>query len=416
MLCQLDRNADMSSLGGRPSAAADFTAEYYPSSSSTPGKLKSLHITDSVTYGTQWGAVMEGLALFDKCQSLNAYDSVVPALGLKMTHKTVITDQPPNSIMRCPGHFQGCFFTENAVEAVAADLGVDVDVVQEANLDPDTRSAWAALKAQVGPPGGGGGGVPALKASIAAFNKAHRWRKRGMHMMPQKYKLQSNIFVEKVLLAIHSDGSVVVDHSGIEMGQGINTKVLQAVSMELGKTTPGTPLAMSKLQLVEAKSTDLYSSATPTWGSGTSEVVVGSAIKACDILNKVLKKYAAPGQSWEQIVSAAAAAGADLSSTSQHQMLVDGGTYSIYAAACSVVELDALTGENEILSADIVYDCGVSLNPEIDIGQVEGCFVQAAGMLLTEEQTYSKSDGRLISNGTWDYKPPSSLDIPIKMR
>merc|ERR1712046_183093 len=85
------------------------------------------------------------------------------------------------------------------------------------------------------------------------------------------------------------------------------------------------------------------------------------------------------------------------------------------AAACSVVELDTLTGEYHILSTDIVYDAGTSLNPEIDLGQVEGSFVKAAGCLLTEEQTWSKQDARLISNGTWDYKPPLSLDIPIAM-
>ena len=220
-----------------------------------------------------------------------------------------------------------------------------------------------------------------------------------------------------MLVTIHADGTVTVDHSGIEMGQGINTKVLQAVSMELGKSTKGVPVAMTKLSLVLPKNTNNYSSATPTWGSGTSEVVVGAAIKACDTLNSRLKAYVAknPSGTWEEIVAAASSGGVDLSASHSHTMLIDGGTYYIYAACCSVVELDSLTGEYEILSADIVYDAGVSLNPEIDIGQVEGCFVQAAGCLLSEEQTWSKTDGRLVSNGTWDYKVPSSLDIPVSM-
>eukprot|EP00463_Aulacantha_scolymantha_P001687 TRINITY_DN2315_c0_g1_i1.p1 TRINITY_DN2315_c0_g1~~TRINITY_DN2315_c0_g1_i1.p1 ORF type:complete len:162 (+),score=27.10 TRINITY_DN2315_c0_g1_i1:29-487(+) len=78
-----------------------------------------------------------------------------------------------------------------------------------------------------------------------------------------------------------------------------------------------------------------------------------------------------------------------------------------------MVELDVLTGECTIISADIFYDCGISLNPGIDIGQVEGSYVQSAGFSLFEEQIWSSVDGRLVTNGTWEYKPPCALDIPI---
>ena len=85
------------------------------------------------------------------------------------------------------------------------------------------------------------------------------------------------------------------------------------------------------------KSTDQYSSATPTWGSATSEVVVEAAIKACNTLNKALKPYATkdPTGTWEQVVAAAAAGGADLSAAHTHRLGLDGGTYYVYAACCS---------------------------------------------------------------------------------
>jgi xanthine dehydrogenase/oxidase len=92
-----------------------------------------------------------------------------------------------------------------------------------------------------------------------------------------------------------------------------------------------------------------------------------------------------------------------------------GARYFVYTAAAVVVELDVLTGEYHTLSADIYYDCGVSLNPGIDIGQIEGSFVQAMGMVLSEQATRSKIDHRLVANGTWDYKPPTAMDIPVEM-
>jgi xanthine dehydrogenase/oxidase len=90
--------------------------------------------------------------------------------------------------------------------------------------------------------------------------------------------------------------------------------------------------------------------------------------------------------------------------------------YFVYAAACSEVELDVLTGELNILSADIVYDCGISLNPAIDIGQIEGGFVMGIGLYLQEDVVYAEADGELLTQGTWEYKVPCSTDIPEQLK
>ncbi|XP_023931920.1 indole-3-acetaldehyde oxidase-like, partial [Lingula anatina] len=89
-----------------------------------------------------------------------------------------------------------------------------------------------------------------------------------------------------------------------------------------------------------------------------------------------------------------------------------GPDYFVYAAACSEVELDVLTGETVALRTDILYDCGKSLSPEIDIGQIEGSFVMGLGYWMTEKTRFNLETGRNITHGTWEYKVPLAKDIP----
>jgi xanthine dehydrogenase/oxidase len=229
--------------------------------------------------------------------------------------------------------------------------------------------------------------------------------------MPLRFNLDNRYVAERVVVSIHEDGSVTVEHSGIEVGQGINTKIVQAVSMQLSATAS---LGMDAIVTLEPKSTNTYAFATPTWSSTTSEGCVLSVIEACSALNARLAPFVTPGDTWQNVIDKAVVAGVDLSAAATRNQS-QGGTYWIYGACASSVELDVLTGEIQILTADIYYDGGISLNPAVDIGQVEGSFVQGLGMCLLEENVRSSTDGRLVSNGTWDYKPPSVLCIPISM-
>jgi len=147
-------------------------------------------------------------------------------------------------------------------------------------------------------------------------------------------------------------------------------------------------------------------------GSGTSESCVEATLSACEDLLKKLEPYKDKGTNFQEVVAAASNAGVHLNSTGTHH-IYNGGTYEVYGACCSVVELDVLTGECQILSTDIVYDCGASLNPAIDIGQVQGCFIQGAGFALLENVARGL-DNRVLANGTWEYKVPQGLDIPIE--
>ncbi|ESO84055.1 hypothetical protein LOTGIDRAFT_96215, partial [Lottia gigantea] len=90
--------------------------------------------------------------------------------------------------------------------------------------------------------------------------------------------------------------------------------------------------------------------------------------------------------------------------------------YSTYAVGVTEVEVDLLTGENQITRVDMMVDCGDSLNPLIDIGQIEGAYVMGLGAVLLEDIVYDPESGKVLNNGTWDYNPPTSKDIPIDWR
>jgi len=220
---------------------------------------------------------------------------------------------------------------------------------------------------------------------------------------------------------IYIDGTVGIIHSGIESGQGINTKVAQCAALTLG-----IPI---ELITVDTTSTISTPNADPTGGSITSGLNSKAVMEACDTLNKRLAplrallkgqgnigKSATPEElkaSWQELIFKAYNAGVELKASSWVNWSGNEPfTYNSYGVACTEVLVDVLTGETQILQTDILFDCGISLNPAVDIGQVEGAFVMGIGYYLTEHIEYSLS-GDLISDGTWEYKPPSQKDIPI---
>ena len=158
------------------------------------------------------------------------------------------------------------------------------------------------------------------------------------------------------------DGSVHVVHGGCEIGQGIHTKVAQAVAYALG-----CPL---DLVAVGPTSTTQAPNSTSTGGSGPSEVSVRSALAACDKINGVLAPYRTPSRSWAEVVHAAAAAGGELHASGWFNMTTDKTfAYATYGVCAVEVELDILTGEIAILGADLLMDQGTPLNPSVDLGE-----------------------------------------------
>eukprot|EP00026_Physarum_polycephalum_P010731 Phypoly_transcript_10908.p1 GENE.Phypoly_transcript_10908~~Phypoly_transcript_10908.p1 ORF type:complete len:380 (+),score=54.01 Phypoly_transcript_10908:141-1142(+) len=251
-------------------------------------------------------------------------------------------------------------------------------------------------------------------AAVNSYNAANRWSKKGISMTTVKFGIGWQGGQYGVLINVYSDGTVNVNHGGIEIGQGVDTKVAQVIAYELG-------IPLSTI-VVTTPNTQVLPNQAATGGSVTSGLCSMAAINACGLLQGLLapfKQQLGGSATWLQLITAALQAGVDL----QVKGWVNPGPsptggpwqYNSYAVACSEVLLDVLTGETQIVRSDILFDCGVSLNPAVDIGQVEGAFVQGIGLFMQEEILVD-SNGALISNGTWEYKPPCSQDIPIDFR
>ena len=330
---------------------------------------------------------------------------------------------PGNTAVRAPGVIASVPCHEAIIEAVSEAIGLPADALRETNMYADgdvtptvcggitlgqngfawhIPAMWAQCKTQWK--------VAERRAAITKFNGANRWRKRGLSMLPVKYNIDTTYYhMSSSVRIFGTDGTVHVVHGGCELGQGIHTKVAQAVAYAL--RCPLDQVTIGDTSTLEAPNSN------GTGGSGGSESCVRSVLDACAKLNKVLEPYRA--DDWAATITAASKDNAALhaagweavSAAEQHNKLFD---YATQGVGCIEVELDALTGEIAIMRADILMDQGCPLNPLIDLGQVEGGFMMALGYYLTEEVLYSPTTGTQLSLGTWQYKPPAVADIPIE--
>lgn len=247
---------------------------------------------------------------------------------------------------------------------------------------------------------------------ISQFNAQNRWRKRGLGLSLMEFPLNLSIAIgyPATVAIYHADGSVVISHGGIEIGQGINTKLAQVAAFVLG-----VPLERVR---VESSNTILGANSFVTANSMTSELIGLTVRKACDILNQRLepvKRQLGAKADWQQVVEAAFNQSINLIATEAYKT-GEQSNYSIYGLSLSELELDILTGNHLIRRVDILEDAGESLSPSIDVGQVEGAFVMGLGYYLTELLIYYRQTGRLLTNRSWNYHPPGAKDIPIDFR
>ena len=122
-----------------------------------------------------------------------------------------------------------------------------------------------------------------------------------------------------------------------------------------------------------------------------------------------------PTASWSQLIDKAFEKDVDLAATYMYKAK-DLKDYDIWSASCCEVEVDLLTGNIQLRRVDIMEDVGESLSPGIDVGQIEGAFVMGLGYWLTESLVYNRETGELLTNRTWNYKPPGVKDIPVDFR
>ena len=279
------------------------------------------------------------------------------------------------------------------------------------------------------------------RAEIDAFNKTSPVLKRGLGLFPLKFGISFNIphmNQAGALVHIYSDGSIRLNHGGTEMGQGLFIKVAQVVAevfkVDIDRIRPS------------ATSTAEVPNTSPTAASTGSDLNGWAAYAAADTIKQRMIAFAAehfgaaeseiefadntvriakPGSnqvvSFDELAKLCYLGRVSLSSTGYYKtpkIHWDGATmkgrpffYFSFGAAAVEVAIDTLTGESRVLRADLVQDCGASLNPAIDLGQIEGAFVQGQGWLTCEELWWDKQ-GRLKTAGPSTYKIPGSRDAP----
>ncbi|CAL8110869.1 unnamed protein product [Orchesella dallaii] len=336
-----------------------------------------------------------------------------------LTPHVAVTDTPPNTYCRSPGGAQGIAAAENMMEHIAFVVKKDPLEVRQANFIQKGDSLVGIPGAKLTTTNPLDGMVAELKKSsdyesrkelAESFNKANRWRKRGLSIVPQRFPLHYADFRLPTFISVyHADGTVSVSHAGIEMGQGINTKVVQVVAYTLN-------IPIDNVKIKPANNLVSPNSAL-TSASVTSELVCHSAQQACvkllERMEPIREQLGNP--SWRQLVAACNAKGILLTSQCQ-DLQGDIVAYDVWGATLAEVEVDVLTGDYRIIRVDIIEDAGNSLSPLIDVGQIEGAFVMGLGWLLTENLVYDEETGELLTNNTWEYKPMLPADIPEDFR
>ncbi|NP_001265709.1 aldehyde oxidase 4 [Cavia porcellus] len=334
------------------------------------------------------------------------------------------TNLPSNTAFRGFGFPQATVVVEAYVTAVASHCDLLPEEVREMNMykrpsqtayrqrfDPEPlRRCWKDCLEH--------SSFHARKRAAEDFNRQSRWKKRGLAVIPMKYTIGVPVAYyhqAAALVHIYLDGSVLLTHGGCELGQGLHTKMMQVASRELGIPT-------SYIHLSET-STVTVPNAVFTAGSMGTDINGKAVQNACQTLMARLQPVIRrnPKGKWEEWIKKAFEESISLSATGYFRGFQtnmdwdkergDAFPYYVYGAACAEVDVDCLSGAHKLLRADIFMDAAFSINPAVDIGQIEGAFVQGMGLYTTEELKYSPK-GKLRSQGTNDYKIPTVTEIP----
>lgn len=410
------RSYDVKTTSKRHPFRAVYKAGY-----TKDGKVTALSIDLFANAG--WN---NGISSFVLELGMLAMEGTFDIPNYRGTGRTCLTNLPSNGAFRGFGAPQGTFIIHSIFYDIAKKTGLSFNKIREMNIykegDRNINGmvlkhfnlpiCWEDCKTQ--------SKFEEVSKEIEEFNSKNKYRKRGIAMSSCVFSIgYPFLFMCQAgaLVNIYLDGSVLVTHGGIEMGQGLFTKMIQVAATVL-------EIPIEKVYISET-STVTVPNATETGGSFVADLNGGAVMNACQILKDRLQplRDAMPEASWEQLVQAAYFSRISLSASGFYKSREIGydpkkqgeGEYCLYnsyGAASTVVEIDCLTGEHQILRADIVFDVGKSLNPAIDVGQIEGGFVQGVGLMTTEKLTVNKSTGELTLYGPGNYKVPGIKNIP----
>ncbi|XP_016148470.1 aldehyde oxidase 6 isoform X2 [Sinocyclocheilus grahami] len=414
--CVLERGEDMLITGGRHPVWGKYKV----------GFMKNGRITaaDFQYYANAGNTADESVLVAEKI--LLHLDNAYNIPNLRGQSAACKTNLPSNTAFRGFGVPQCMLVIESMIDDVALKLSRLPEEIREINMykdvslthykmefDPENLvRCWNECMEKAD--------FRQRRQAIDLFNQQNQFKKRGIAIVPIKYGIGfSEGFLNQAaaLVHIYKDGSVLVSHGGTEMGQGIHTKIQQVTSRELN-----IPASLIHISETSTQCVPNTCSSAASFGTDAN----GMAVKdACQILYNRLEpiRKKNPKGTWQNWITTAFLEKISLSATGYyrgHDLGMDWEkqegkpyAYFTYAVGCSEVELDCLTGEYRTLKTDIVVDIGRSINPSIDIGQIEGAFMQGLGLYTMEELKFSPS-GVLYTRGPGQYKIPSFCDVPLK--
>lgn len=330
----------------------------------------------------------------------NCYDSS----NFNVKSASVITDLASNTFARAPGTAEGISCIEHIIEHIAFEVQKDPTLVRLANMsstEQDMPELITSFKTEVD--------YDRRSKEIEAYNSNNRWKKRAIKVSVMSFPVIYYGNYSAAVCIFRGDGTVSISTGGIEMGQGTNTKAAQVCARELG-------VPLSYVSVISSYSF-IGCNCVFSGSSITTESVCYSIIQACGTLNSRLAPLKAryPNYDWLELIQKAGEEQIDLFA---YYMMTDKeedlNGYNAYAVTILEVELDILTGRFLILRLDILEDVGTSINPELDVGQVEGGYIQGYGYFTCEKLVFDKNTGKLLTNRSLTYHVPLCLDIPVQ--
>ncbi|MBX2856569.1 MAG: xanthine dehydrogenase molybdopterin binding subunit [Rhodobacteraceae bacterium] len=439
-----DRDDDMRVTGKRHDFRIDYRVGF-----DERGVIQGIEVDQAVRCGMSWD-LSEPICDRAMFHADNAYH--LPAA--KITSYRCRTHTASNTAFRGFGGPQGMVGIERVIDEIAFALGEDPLTIRRRNFYP----AAAAVAANPAEPRrltqygmavedfclgeivdelAESAEYAARRAEIATWNAANPVIKRGIALTPVKFGISfTKSFLNQAgaLVHVYTDGSVQLNHGGTEMGQGLFTKVAQVVAEEFG-------VALNAVKITATDTSKVPNTSATAASSGADLNGMAAQLAAREIKDRISAHLAAEHQttpdqvsfangqvrvghnevSFAEAAQSAYFARVSLSATGYYatpKISWDKATasgrpffYFAYGAAVTEAAIDTLTGENRLLRVDILHDCGRSLNPALDLGQIEGGYVQGAGWLTMEELVWDDA-GRLRTHAPSTYKIPCASDRP----
>jgi xanthine dehydrogenase large subunit len=400
-------------------------------------------IAFEVTYYQNAGAAADlSPAIMERTLFHSTSTYFVP--NVKATAYSCRTHLPPNTAFRGFGGPQAKFVMEAAIAKAAENLGVDASVIQKKNLIKtgdefpfgqkavsEAHECWNRTEEIYK--------IEDIRQDVEVFNAANKLFKKGVSIMPICFGISftnTSMNQARALVHVYTDGSVSVSTGAIEMGQGVNTKMLQ-VAAKVFSIDP------KKIKLQSTNTTRIANS-SPSAASATADLNGKAVLRACTAIAERLKKVAAEELNttveaitfedeivlingvkseltWSKLIMSAYLKRVSLSEHSHYatpevhfDKTKEKGhpfAYHVYGTAITIATVDCLRGTYSFDAVRIVHDFGSSMNPAVDIGQIEGGLVQGIGWMTIEEILFDK-EGRLRSNALSTYKIPDIYSVP----